>query len=86
MEINQLILLIKKKISNDVVLQNINIEDKTYLHKKHLSHEHGKYHLKINIKSNELKNYSRIDATKKIYTILNDEIKNYIHSIQISIN
>ena len=86
MEINQLILLIEKKISNHVVLQNINIEDKTYLHKKHLSHEHGKYHLKINIKSNELENYPKIEATKKIYSILKNEIKNYIHSIQILIN
>ena len=86
MEINQLILLIKKKISNDVVLQNINIEDKTYLHKKHLSHEHGKYHLKITLSSKELNDLSRIESNKKIYKILDKELQEYIHSIQILIS
>ena len=29
---------------------------------------------------------SKIDSNKKIYKILNEEIKNFIHSIQILIN
>jgi len=86
MEINQLILLVKKKIKNNVSVENISIEDKTYLHKSHSSHQVGKFHLKLIIKSSELRNISRIRSTKKIYTILGDEIKKYIHSIQILIN
>jgi stress-induced morphogen len=40
----------------------------------------------LKIESIELKKLSKIDATKKIYNILGDEIKKYIHSIQILIN
>ena len=86
MEINQLILLVKKKIKNNVSIENILIEDKTYLHKSHSSHQVGKFHLKLIIKSSELRNISKIKSTKKIYTILGEEIKKYIHSIQILIN
>ncbi len=86
MDVNQLILLIKKKISENILIDDIVIEDKTFLHKKHSSHTEGKFHLKIKIKSNELKSYNKITSTKKIYSIINQEIKKYIHSIQILIN
>ena len=86
MDLNQLILLVKNKIEKNILTQNIIIKDKTYLHKKHLSHELGKFHLEIRIKSEELNKFSKIQATKKIYKILDEEIKKYIHSIQILIN
>ena len=86
MDINQLVLLVKSKIEKKILLQNIVIEDKTYLHKKHFSHQEGKFHLQLNIKSKELQKYNKIQATKKIYNILDEEIKKYIHSIQILIN
>ena len=86
MEVNQLILLVKKKIEKKILTQNIVIKDKTYLHKKHSSHQLGKFHLELIIKSEELSKYNKIQATKKIYKILDDEIKNYIHSIQILIS
>ena len=70
----------------NILIQNIIIKDKTYLHKKHLSHELGKFHLEIRIKSEELNKFSKIQATRKIYKILDKEIKKYIHSIQILIN
>jgi BolA protein len=86
MEVNELILLIKKKIEENILIQNIIITDKTHLHKKHLSHEIGKFHFELRIKSEELRKYSKIESNKKIYKILDDEIKKYIHSIQILIN
>ena len=86
MEVNELILLVKKKIQENILTQHISINDKTYLHKKHLSHDAGKFHLELKIKSEELSKYNKIKATKKIYKILEDEIKKYIHSIQILIN
>ena len=86
MDINQLILLVENKLSNNILAQNISIKDKTYLHKNHLSHTAGKFHLSISIKSEELNKYSKVQATKKIYKILNNEIKEYIHSIEILIN
>ena len=86
MDINQLIILVKDKIKKKVILQNIIIEDKTYLHKKHQTHQEGKFHIRLFIQSNELQNISKIEASKKIYKIIEFELKNYIHSIQISIN
>jgi len=85
MEINQLISIIKKKLEKNIVLQDIKIEDKSFLHKKHLSNQKGKYHLRLNIKSSELKKQNKVQAYKKVYNIINEEIKKYIHSIQILI-
>ena len=36
------------------------------------------------IKSNDLSNKNSVESTKLIYKILDEEIKKYIHSIQIS--
>ena len=85
MEINKLISIVKEKLEKKVSTEHLIIEDKTFLHKKHLTHKTGKYHLKLTIQSIELKRYSKITATKKIYKILDDELKQYIHSIQILI-
>ena len=85
MNINQLILIIKKKINKNILLENINIEDKTFLHKNHKTNQDGKFHLKLTIVSQELKKMNKIQSTKKIYGILDEELKKYIHSIQILI-
>ena len=83
MNINDLNDTIKKKISEQLMIDEILIEDKTYLHLKHKSFQKNKFHIKIFIKSKDLSNMSKINSTKKIYEILKLEIKNYIHSIQI---
>ena len=82
MDINQLTEIVKKKISDKINVQNIIVEDKTFLHKNHKSSEKNKFHLKITIKSNEL-NTNNVDSTRLIYKILDEEIKQHIHSIQI---
>tara|TARA_Y100000590_G_scaffold277470_1_gene311473 strand:- start:1202 stop:1462 length:261 start_codon:yes stop_codon:yes gene_type:complete len=83
MDINQLINIVKKKISNSINIESISVEDKTFLHKNHHSFKKDKFHIKISIKSEELKKKQKIEATKIVHGILNEEIKNYIHSIQI---
>ena len=85
MDINQLSEIVKKKILNNKVIESVKIEDKTYLHKNHKSNELGKFHLKITLKSEILKRKSKIDSNKLIYKIINKEIKENIHSIQILI-
>ena len=85
MNINQLILIVKKKINKNILLESINIEDKTFLHKDHKSNQDGKFHLKLTIMSQELKKMNKIQSTKKIYSILDKELEKYIHSIQILI-
>ena len=86
MDINQLILIVKEKIKEKISLESINIEDKSFLHKNHVSHQTGKFHLKLIIQSKELKKVSKIESNKKIYKILDYELKKYIHSIEVLLN
>ena len=75
MNINQLILIVTKKINKNILLESINIEDKSFLHKNHASNQTGKFHLKLIIQSKELKKVSKIESNKKIYKILKYELK-----------
>ena len=86
MEINKLIEVVKEKITKEIVLQEINVEDKSFLHKSHKNNSPNKFHIKITIISKELKSKKKVDSTKIIYKILKNELKSYIHSIQLSIN
>ena len=86
MNINELIAIVKKKIEKNISIEDIKIEDKSFLHKKHKNNQKGKFHLKIEISSNELKNINKIESNKKIYKILDQELKEFIHSIQILIS
>ncbi len=85
MDINELIAIIKKKLLDKVYIENIKIEDKSFLHKNHTGNQKGKFHLKITLKSTELQNMNKIESNKKIFKILDKEMKEFIHSIQISI-
>jgi len=86
MDINELIAIVKKKLTNQINIENIKIEDKSFLHKNHDSNQHGRYHLKIILSSKELNFLTRIESSKKIYKILDKELKEDIHSIQILIS
>ena len=86
MNINELIAIVKNKLKKEIIIQDLKIEDKSFLHKNHKGHQEGKFHLKLVIKSNELTKSSKIDSTKKIYSVLDLELKEHIHSIQIFIN
>ena len=75
MNIDELIINVKKKIKKNIKIENILIEDKTFLHINHKSHDKDKFHLKIIIESKELSSLNKIDSNKKIYQILSVEIK-----------
>ena len=62
------------------------IEDKSFLHKNHAGNQEGKFHLKISLISSELKIMNKIESNKKIYKILDKEMKESVHSIQILIS
>ena len=83
MDINQLSEIVKKKILDNKIIENVELEDKSFLHKNHKNNNPNKFHIKLKIKSKTLKNMSRIDSNKFIFRILDKEIKNYIHSLQI---
>ena len=85
MDINELIAIVKKKLTDQIDIENIKIEDKSFLHKNHAGNQEGKFHLKINLESSKLNKISRIESNKIIYKVLDSELKKFIHSIQILI-
>ena len=76
---------VKAKINNKLSPEHILLIDNSYLHTKHKSFDSNKFHLKLIIKSEKLKNMKKIDAHKAIFSILNDEMKNKIHALEIEI-
>ena len=76
---------IKTKINNKLSPEKILLIDNSYLHTKHKSFDPNRFHLKLVIKSKKLKNMEKIDAHKVIFSILNDEMKNKIHALEIEI-
>ena len=83
MDINQLSEIVKKKILDNELIENVELEDKSFLHKNHKTNNPNKFHIKLTINSEKLKNMSRIESNKIIFKLLDKEIKNYIHSLQI---
>ena len=86
MNINKLISIVKKKIEVNFKIESIKIEDKSFLHKNHSGNQSGKFHLKLIIISQELNQLNSIEKNKKIYKVLEKELKENIHSIQILIS
>ena len=86
MDINKLIAIVKKKIEEQIKVENIKIEDKSFLHKNHPGNQKEKFHLKLMIVSPELKKMNKVESNKKIYKIIENELKEHIHSIQILIS
>ena len=48
--------ILKKKICDNIDIEKIEVIDNTYLHKKHKEFQKNKYHLKLIIKSDSLRN------------------------------
>ena len=83
MDINQLFEIVKKKILDNDLIEEVELEDKSFLHENHKSNNPNKFHIKLKIKSEKLKNKSRIESNKLIFRILDKEMKENIHSLQI---
>jgi len=77
---------VKEKINKKIKPENVILIDNSRLHAKHKSSDTNKYHLKIIIKSKKLKNMSKINAHKEIFSILKNEMNDKIHALEIEIN
>ena len=79
--------IIFDKINQNIVCENVTVNNKSHLHQRHAqSPKNNNSHFELIISSSELKKLKPIDAHKKIYTILDEEMKNIIHSLEIKIN
>ena len=76
---------IKKKITDKVVLEKLEIINNSNKHKGHKFFSEDRYHLHLKIKSLHLKSISRLNAQKLIMNILKEDLKNKIHALEISI-
>ncbi len=76
---------LEKKIKQNINVDKLEILDNTSKHKSHKSFEKDKLHLTLIIESDELKELQRIEAHKKIMSILSNELKNKIHALEIKI-
>ena len=76
---------IKEKINKNIKAETVSLIDNSSLHSKHKSFDPNKFHIKIIVKSEELKKMNKVLAHKKIYSILKDEMKNKIHALEIEI-
>ena len=76
---------IKSKINNKFYPEKLELIDNSYLHTTHKSFDPKKIHLKIIIKSDQLKKMNKIDAHKAIHSVLKEEMSNKIHALEIKI-
>ena len=76
---------IKEKINKKINPENIILIDNSSFHAKHKSFDSNKFHLKIIIKSEKLRNMDKITAHKEVFSILKDEMNNKIHALEIEI-
>ena len=76
---------VKEKINNNIKPENIILIDNSSLHAGHKSFDPNKLHLKIIIESKKLRNMDKIAAHKEIFSILEKEMKNKIHALEIEI-
>ena len=85
MDINKLTKIIEKKILSHDCISKVKIQDKSFLHKNHTTNENNKFHILLLIESTELKEKNKLHSTRFIYKILDNELKKYIHSLQIKL-
>ena len=76
---------IKARINKKLNPEQISLIDNSSLHFKHKSFDINKLHLKLIIKSEKLRKLRKIDAHRVIFSILKDEMRNKIHSLEIKI-
>ena len=76
---------IEAKINKKLYPEHVLLIDNSNLHTKHKAFNSNKFYLKLIIKSEKLKNMSKIDAHKVIFSILKEEMQNKIHALEIEI-
>jgi len=76
---------IKDKNNKKINAKNIILIDNSNLHTKHKSFDPNKFHIKVIIESEKLKDMNKIDAHKEIFSILKEEMKTKIHALEIEI-
>ena len=76
---------IKIKLLENIKIEKREIVDNSHKHRGHKFFSPEKFHLHLKIESSYLKSISRINAQKLIMKTLQEDLKNKIHALEISI-
>ena len=76
---------IKLKLKKQVEIEELVIIDNSHKHKSHKFFSPEKFHLHLKVKSLYLNSISRVNAQKIIMKVLEEDLKNKIHALEISI-
>jgi len=82
---NEVIAEIEKKIRKEFNPDGLELINNSELHKKHKSFDSNKLHLKLIIDSKQLRQMRRMDAHKKIFSLIKEEMEKKIHALEIEI-
>ncbi len=82
---NEFLRRIEEKVKKNIKIENILIIDNSNKHKKHKFFDTNKYHLKLEIESIYLKSINKVSAQRQIMKILDKEMRESIHALEIKI-
>tara|TARA_Y100001970_G_scaffold70095_1_gene89243 strand:+ start:2218 stop:2472 length:255 start_codon:yes stop_codon:yes gene_type:complete len=82
---NEFLKHIEEKVKKNIKIEKILIVDNSSKHKKHKFFDSNKYHLTLEIHSNYLNSISKVSAQRQIMKILDKELKEKIHALEIKI-
>jgi len=82
---NEFLRRIEEKVKKNIKIENILIIDNSDKHKKHKFFDSNRYHLKLEIESIYLKSINKVSAQRQIMKILDKEMRESIHALEIKI-
>tara|TARA_B100001029_G_C14957409_1_gene392400 strand:- start:216 stop:470 length:255 start_codon:yes stop_codon:yes gene_type:complete len=82
---NDFLKLVEEKVKKNIKIENILIIDNSSKHKKHKFFDSNKYHLTLEIESDYLKSIDKVHAQRQVMKILDKELKEKIHALEIKI-
>ena len=82
---NEFLKRIEEKVKKNIKIENILIIDNSDKHKKHKFFDSNRYHLKLEIESIYLKSINKVNAQRQIMKILDKEMRESIHALEIKI-
>ena len=77
---------IYKKLNTKFKPSFLKVENESHLHKNHpQSPKGGNSHFYVEIKSSTFDNLSRLQSQRRIYKVLENEMKSFVHALRIKI-
>lgn len=78
-------LTIEKKLRENFDPEILEVINKSHLHHGHLENETGETHFEVVIKADELTKIGRIQAHRKINSLLKEEFERGLHALELKV-